>query len=56
MDLSPSEAEADSRTLQAVHVYPSFGPEHMLETRRCWCHPEYEMAGVGVIVIHNVMH
>lgn len=34
-----------------VHVYPIFGPPHVMWDR-CWCHPERD----GLVVIHNTVH
>jgi len=34
-----------------VHVYPIFGPPHIMWDR-CWCHPERD----GLVVIHNTVH
>lgn len=43
-----------------IHVYPNFGREHVLEGfeqgAMCWCHPDIDMFGTGVMVTHNVEH
>jgi hypothetical protein len=50
--------QQDEACLDAVHVYPMFGPGHTFAQAEgmCWCHPVYERCGDVVIVIHNVMH
>lgn len=51
------ELEGESNTLPVVHVYPLFGPAHVcVSGLQCWCYPDYELACVGVIVIHHQMH
>ena len=35
-----------------IHVYPTFGPEHVLEGKDCWCHPQ--MDEDFDVLVHNV--
>ncbi len=38
-----------------VHVFPIFGPDHILDGLRCWCHPERDRECV-VVIVHQVMN
>ncbi len=46
------EREPVEDVKEYTHVYPLFGPEHVLEGIDCWCHPDVDDA----VVIHNVMN
>ena len=37
-----------------VHVYPTFGREHITNQREsCWCQPLVEFSDGGAIIIHE---
>jgi hypothetical protein len=53
-DPQPEPDEPSERPLpQEVHVFPGFGPEHVLSPR-CWCHPERDPE--VPLYLHNVAH
>jgi hypothetical protein len=37
----------------AVHVFPLFGREHVLDGLGCWCHPE-PLPEQPSVIVHNV--
>lgn len=46
--------EMDGEVLNAVHIAPLFGPEHICSDT-CWCHPDHDEDD-PMVVIHNVAH
>lgn len=41
----------------AVHVYPLFGREHLIDKEvECWCHPELDEEDGIVVIVHRVFH
>jgi len=36
-----------------IHVYPTFGREHVLLGLTCWCHPEPDTTTPSVVIHHE---
>lgn len=52
-DIAPDEDADDHRDL--IHVYPTFGREHVLDGLTCWCRPERD-AECPDVVVHVQEH
>ncbi len=50
----------DSRrsTVESTHIYPLFGPSHLLRGLECWCHPQLAPPddGGSPLIVHNAAH
>jgi hypothetical protein len=45
----------DAPEFKVVHVHPNYGKDHLIDLRQgdCWCAPEHERIGDGLMVTHK---
>ncbi len=54
--MSPPSREELAAIPVVLHVYPTYGREHVTDGRLCWCDPEVEVVDGGRVIIHRSMN